>query len=79
MLLPGREGAAVQDGAAGVMDGPPPGMPEQRALRPHGMHAGIGRRMHGTQFAQFSAEVLQRGAAAVLEAVWKQSLYKTKP
>jgi hypothetical protein len=28
MLSPGREGAAVQDGAAGVMDGPPRlGMP----------------------------------------------------
>ena len=26
----------------------------------------MGRHMHGTQFAQFSAEVLQRGAAAVL-------------
>src|SRR5690349_20851033 len=28
--------------------------------------AGIGRRIQGAQFAQFSAEVLQRGAAAVL-------------
>ena len=57
MLSPRPEGAAVQDGAAGVMDAPP-------AAR-HAC-ASIGRRMHGTQFAQCSAEVLRRGAAAVL-------------
>jgi hypothetical protein len=55
----------VQDGAAGVMDGPPRlGMLSRRATVP--WRAGIGRHMHGTQFAQFSAEVLRRGAAAVL-------------
>jgi hypothetical protein len=38
MLSSGREGAAVQDGAAGVMDGSPRlGMPERPALRPHGV------------------------------------------
>jgi len=42
-----------QDGVASVVDGPP-------------RRAGIGRRMKGTQFAPFSTEVLQRGAAAVL-------------
>src|SRR5215468_10432471 len=47
------------------MDSPPRlGMLERRATAPRS--ADIGRRMHGTQFAQFSAEVLQRGAAAVL-------------
>ena len=42
-----------QDGVASVVDGPP-------------RRAGIGRRMKGMQFAPFSTEVLQRGAAAVL-------------
>ena len=55
----------MQDGAASVMDSPSRlGMLERRATAPRS--ADIGRCMHGTQCAQFSAEVLQRGAAAVL-------------
>jgi hypothetical protein len=52
--LTAQEGATrIPDSAAGVVDGPP-------------RHTGLGRGMKGTQCAQFSTEVLQRGAAAVL-------------
>src|SRR5215831_8535941 len=50
----GRHGRPPAARHAGAVRAPAPGS------------ASIGRRMHGTQFAQFSAEVLQRGAAAVL-------------
>src|SRR5215831_15947404 len=59
----GRRGSGRRCGRHGR----PPGARHTVAARATApWSAGIGRRMHGTQFAQFSVEVLQRGAAAVL-------------
>src|SRR5262245_24047953 len=59
----GRRGAGRRCGRHGR----PPGARHTVAARATApWRAGIGRRMHGRQFAHFAAEVLQRGAAAVL-------------